>query len=122
MNDEFEDDFEDAPDNHFLVMWCCEGLECVLPINPGQAMLDKLLDKDYNHEKELGKLLVILKMRAMANTQRHYEIYQLRTSAGIDNETIEKMFEDCPQTIVDLIRGKGTQLYSNRAAGKPVII
>ena len=121
IDDEFEDDDEE-PDNHFLVMWCSEGLECVIPIDNGQAMMDKLLDNDRNYEKELGKQLFMMKMRANANMQRHYEIYKLDTHCGIDKEMIEQMFEDSPQFIVDLIREKGVKLYSNRATGKPAII
>lgn len=123
---EFEDagieDDDKAPDNHFLVMWCNEGLECVIPFDTGQAMMDKLLANDNGYEKKLGQQLFIMKIRAQANSQRHYEIYQLNTEAGIDQDTIESMFKDSPQFIVDLIREKGIKLYSDRVIGKPAII
>ena len=103
MKEKFADYEEDEPDNRFLII--------------------KLEDNDVlPYEQKLGKQLFMMKIRAQVNTQRHYEIYSLTTDPGIDKETIEVMFEKSPQQIVDLIREKGVQLYSNRATGKPVII
>ena len=85
-------------------------------------MLAKLEGGENTNGKEMSRTLFMLKLRAGANTQRHYEIYSLKTSGSITKEELEKMFEDEPQSIVNLIREKGVQIYSNRAPAKPRIL
>ena len=130
IEDIFEDIFEDeeiGPDTHYLVMWDNTGLECVIPVdmsavNGGRAMLDVLENKPNDYVNKMNRTLFMLKMRAQANGQRHYEIYFLRATGGITQNNIEDMFISNPQGAADLVREKGTSLYSNRAKKGPAII
>lgn len=114
-------------DNQFIVMWDCNGLESIVPIDMDKLgksgdFLAKLEGGKNAYVGEISRMLWAMKLRANANTQRHYEIYSLRTSPNITQQELEKLFEDNPQSIVDLIRQKGVEIYSNRALGKPKII
>jgi hypothetical protein len=126
---EFNDIYEDEkplPDNNFIIMWCNSGLECVIPVDmdhmsEGADFLAALGGVENTYAKEINKTVFMLKLRAQANTQRHYEIYSLKTSDGITKETLEEIFESTPQMIVDIIREKGVKIYSNRAMESPRI-
>ncbi len=115
--------------NNFIVMWCNNGLECIIPIKDvaevRMTKIEKLLtgdeDTETAYEKEIGKILFMLDLRAKSNTQRHYEIYNVSTEHSITKTILENMFEDSPQMIVDLIREKGHKIYSNRSASKVLI-
>ena len=61
-------------------------------------------------------------LRARANTQRHYEIYSIQTVEDIDKSTLERLFEDDPQAAAELIRDRGTKLYSDRIAKRTQVI
>jgi hypothetical protein len=125
-----EDNFEDEnpiPDGTFIVMWCCEGLECIIPIdisklNDGAEMLAILEDRENQYGKEIAQLLHMLKVRAQFNGQRNYEIYSLTCSGGITKETLEEMFEQNPQTAADLVRSKGRCFYGSRMGKKTQVI
>jgi hypothetical protein len=60
-------------------------------------------------------------LRARANSQRHYEIYQFTTD-GIDMDDVKSMFEDNPQFIVNHIRKNGRKIYSDRFEIKNSVI
>jgi hypothetical protein len=127
MEQELYEDENKLSPNHFIIMWCSEGLECVVPydqskLDDGAFMLAKLEGNENKYAKELNRQLFFMNLRARANTQRHYEIYALETSGGITKETIENMFEETPQIIVDLIREKGRKVFSDRANQSPRII
>jgi hypothetical protein len=64
--------------------------------------------------KQINQLVAHLMMRARYNTQRHYEIYTLRTDSSITANDLKTMFEDSPQTAADLVRSRGNKLYSDR--------
>jgi hypothetical protein len=103
------------------------GLEAVVDITNDLAManqrekeiiLDIIKEPDLKHENhhisKINRIVQSMTLRAMANTQRHYEIYYINTVPGIDQATLERLFEDSPQTAADLIRDRGTKLYSDR--------
>ena len=118
---------DESISNDFIVMWSREGLECIVPLeinklNDSADFLAKLEDKENTYKKEISKMIWMMKLRAQANSDRHYEIYKLTTSDGITKEQLEEMFEDSPQMIVNLIREKGVKIYSGRATEKPKII
>ncbi len=112
-------------ENLFIIMWCSEGLECIVPIDQDELVQDtcRILssDKDLLYTSKLSTLFWSLKLRASMNSQRHYEIYILTTDKDIVKEDLEKMFETTPQMIVNLIRQKGKKFYSDRASEKPKI-
>jgi hypothetical protein len=126
--EDYEDgiDEESSPEYNFLVMWCNEGLECVVELDmaklsDGAEMLAVLEDSENKYSKEINRLLFMLTLRAQANGQRNYEIYKL-TTTGINKAQIERMFETNPQGIVDLIREKGVNIYGSKGHKTQIII
>ncbi len=91
-------------------MWCCEGLEYLCEITNIQE--DRLAAKLKGEDYKIPFNLEILKFRAMANTQRRYEIYAFET-VDIGEQEIRRLFEVNPQSLVDLIRQKGDKIYSD---------
>ena len=100
-------------------MWDCNGLE-------------SLHDVDYHmnryNEWERQKVVAILKeeripamptgiplqmliLRARANSQRAYEIYEFNSTVKYDE--LKEVFNDNPQPIVEWIRENGKQVYSD---------
>lgn len=64
----------------------------------------------------------LLRLRAQANPQRHYEIYAFTVEDSVTKESIKEAFENSPQGIVDIIRNIGYQIYSDRSTQKAVIV
>ena len=104
---------------HYLAMWDMLGLESLHDVD--------LHMKKYN-EWEQQKILAILKdqripnqpsgiplqmmiLRARANSQRAYEIYEFNSTIGYDE--LKEAFNDNPQPIVEWIRKNGKQVYSD---------
>lgn len=98
--------------NKFIVMWCTEGLECVIDVSTLEhdALIAKLSGQNYSVPFNIATLI----LRARANSQRHYEIYSIETDPAISKEALENSFESNPQHIVDLIRSNGHKIYSDR--------
>jgi hypothetical protein len=129
LNDELDELIEEIipQSNHFIIMWCSDGLECIIPLDLVQAgeqgeMLAKLEGRENTYAKEMARTLEMLQLRARVNFQRHYEIYTLTTEGSMDKPLLETLFETDPQMIVNLIREKGVKIFSDRAARKPTII
>ena len=96
-----------------LVMWCNTGLECCVNI----STIDKqIMWASLKGEENLPTLpnLNMLIMRARYNSQRHYEIYTVDIDHTLTAEDVEQMFATDAQSIVDLIRVRGHQIYSDR--------
>ena len=104
---------------HYLAMWDMQGLECLFDVD---AHMNK-----YN-EWEKQKVVSILKeervpdrpqsiplqmmiLRARANSQRVYEIYEFNST--IEYDELKEAFNDNPQPIVEWIRDNGKQVYSD---------
>lgn len=126
---------EEGLTNTFIISWDMTGLEAVVDIT--QDLIDgdrwekeKLFDIIKNpddvpvndYAKKVGRIIHMMRMRAMANTQRHYEIYYIHTDASITKETLERLFNDDPQASADLIRDRGEKLYSDRVNKKTQVI
>lgn len=111
----------------YLLSWDMYGLEALIPLDP---MLDKvekvdkellfkrLADPEGEHRNaaigELNYTVNMLMMRARYNSQRHYEIYTIDTTESITEDWLREMFETNPQGTVELIRERGTKLFSDR--------
>ena len=121
--------------NTFIISWDMTGLEAVVDIT--QDLIDgdqwekgKLFDiiKDPDkvpsneHARKINHVVTMMRMRAMANTQRHYEIYTIHTNPDISSTMLERMFTDNPQAAADLIRERGTKLYSDRVNKKTQVL
>ena len=118
--------------NLFLVMWCTEGLESIIPIT-------ELEEENRQYEKErawraladkeeenpagatLGRLLRGMTLRARYNPQRFYEIYSIQTTPGLTEENLRHFFEDDPQGAADLIRERGNKIWGKRRGKNTVI-
>ncbi len=121
-------------DNIFILSWDCYGLEACIDITDqvirgNQFEKEKIFEliKDPDAEPhnqavaEINKTYGYLLMRAQVNPQRNYEIYSVHTTADITAGDLKQMFEDNPQRMAELIRDRGTQLYSNRETSERVI-
>lgn len=112
---------KDTDFNVFILSWDMLGLETV--INASQIEKEQMWNilkngpTDKNKEgrvESVGQLVQRLMLRARFNTQRHYEIYSIRVDTSITVEHIKNLFEEHPQSAADLIRQRGTKLYSDR--------
>ena len=100
-------------EHQFLVMWDCNGLECVADYTEySQAQVWAGLKGEAG--PRMFPNLEHLKLRARMNSQRNYEIYAITAVDGITEQDIREMFEANPQGAADTIRRLGQVLYSNR--------
>ena len=117
----------------FLVMWDMLGLECVVPISPLQKEIDQYKKEECwrvlanqtegnDPSSALNHLVNGMILRAKFNSQRHYEIYSVNAVNGITEKDIEELFNQNPQAAADLIRERGTKIYSDRMLDKHRII
>ena len=106
----------DYESNIFILSWDMYGLEAC--INASELDREKtfavLANKEHRGH-DIGQILEHLTLRARFNVQRHYEIYSIAVTPDITKETLIKEFEENPQGMADLIRSRGTQIYSDRA-------
>ena len=120
--------------NIFILVWDCYGLEACVEITDKvrrgndferEKIFDLLKDPDKEPHnaavKEINQIFFAMSMRARYNPQRHYEIYSIHTSADISKEDLASMFDNDPQGTADLIRERGTKLYSDRSTKERVI-
>ena len=106
--------------NHlFVVMWDCHGLEALArvpePADTTFALLQSKKAPDMPN-------IMHWKLRARANSQRHYEIYTFSVESGIGADDIREMFEANPQVAADTIRRIGHEIYSDRVKEHEVVI
>jgi hypothetical protein len=105
--------------NAYLVYWCEEGLESVVPITEYEQWdrdnTFRVLNNQETVRNPLNQLIQNMILRAKFNEQRHYELYAVDCDHSINKTDIEQMFETDPQTAADLFRSRGHRLYSARA-------
>lgn len=108
--------------NHrFLVMWCNEGLECVVDLTEDEKNRTWSVLKGKPPVSQLPSIHHLI-LRARYNQQRHYEIYTVEATEGITADDIRDMFEGSPQTAADTIRERGRCLHSDRATDDRILI
>ena len=120
--------------NVFILSWDCYGLEACVDVTDKvqrgndferEKIFDLLKDPDKEPHnaavKEINQIFFAMTMRARYNPQRNYEIYSIHTNADITKEDLAGMFENDPQGTADLIRERGTKLYSDRSTKERVI-
>jgi hypothetical protein len=105
--------------NAYLVYWCNEGLESVVPITEYEQIdvenTFRILKDEDKIRNPMYDIIQKMIMRGRFNPQRHYELYAIDCSVDIDKEDLETMFESDPQSAADLIRSRGLKIYSDRA-------
>ena len=112
-------ELEDPRPQQFAIMWDCNGLEAVARVpNPADTTFALLKGQ----EPPRPPNIMHWQLRARYNTQRHYEIYIITATPGIDEEDIREMFENNPQSAADTIRRIGYKFYSDRVQEDRVVI
>ena len=104
---------------HYLAMWDMLGLESLHDVD---AHMDKynewekqkvvsILKEEQVPIQPQGIPLQMLILRARANSQRAYEIYEFNSTVAYDE--LKEAFNDNPQPIVEWIRENGKKVYSD---------
>ena len=101
------------------LMWDCNGLEAAVNVTDiqKQKMWATLRGQDIK-QVPVEPNLMHWRLRAQANSQRHYEIYIIEVSEGVTVDNIRQAFEDAPQQMADTVRRIGHQFYSDRVTEK----
>ena len=105
--------------NHYLAMWDSQGLECIFDVDYYMGRYDEwqkqkvvaILKEERIPDQPIGIPLQMLILRAKANSQRAYEIYEFTSTMGYKELT--KVFNDDPQPVVEWIRENGKKVYSD---------
>lgn len=100
-------------------MWDMHGLECLFSLSEWEKLLVWNILKDVPPPIAPNPKMLI--MRAMANSQRKYEIYIFETD-GLDEGIVRSSFEQTPQFMADFIRKNGYRLYSYSEDSNEVVI
>lgn len=102
----------------FILMWDMYGLESIIDVTEleQQAIIAGLKGETVQQSNPIQYMI----LRAKFNTQRCYEIYSIST-VDIDKDDFIRLFKDSPQMIVNLIRERGTKIYSDRQTKEAVI-
>ena len=122
--------------NCFLLSWDMHGLESVIDVTEwerrsiqadkeriwGVLSSEDLHDPGNPVERNLNQIVTAILLRARVNSQRHYEVYTVQTDATITADDMKQMFEDNPQAMADLVRERGTRLWSDRLKTNSVVI
>jgi hypothetical protein len=104
---------------HYLAMWDMQGLECIFDVDYHMDRYNEwerqqvvaILKEEQIPARPTGIPLQMLILRARANSQRAYEIYEFNSTMGYKELT--KVFNDDPQPVVEWIRENGKQVYSD---------
>lgn len=97
------------------LMWDCYGLEAVVNITERQRNKTwAILQGRDQTELPADANILHWKLRAIANPQRHYEIYLVEVEPDCDVDALREAFEADPQGMVDLIRLRGHPVFSYR--------
>jgi hypothetical protein len=114
---------------YYMVSWDCEGVEFFEEItehHPDNWAKNHLFDSIKASKtvgKGLGFHLMNLKLRAQANTHRHYEIYVFTSDEDIDAQRSVQWFENEPQGFADWVRvNHSYKIWDDRATKKPAIV
>ena len=104
---------------HYLAMWDMQGLECLFDVDLHMNKYNEwekqkvvsILKEERIPEQPQGIPLQMLILRARANSQRVYEIYEFNSTVKYDE--LKEAFNDNPQSIVEWIRENGKKVYSD---------
>ena len=100
-------------------MWDCNGLESLHDVGYHMDRYNQwekqkvvaILKEERIPARPTGIPLQMLILRARANSQRAYEIYEFNST--IDYDELKEAFNDNPQPIVEWIRENGKKVYSD---------
>ena len=100
-------------------MWDMLGLECLYDVDVHMDNYNEwerqkvvaILKEERIPARPTGIPLQMLILRARANSQRSYEIYEFNSTVKYDE--LKEAFDDNPQPIVEWIRENGKKVYSD---------
>ena len=104
---------------HYLAMWDMQGLESLHDVDSHmkkyneweQQKIIAILKEERIPNQPSGIPLQMMILRASANSQRAYEIYEFNSTVEYDE--LKTAFEVDPQPIVEWIRDNGLKVYSD---------
>lgn len=104
---------------HYLAMWDMQGLECIFDVSKAMNEIEQWekeaiwsILKEQSHTKRPNPIpLQMMILRARANSQRSYEIYEFTSLVPL--EEIKTAFNTNPQPLVEWIRDNGKKIYSD---------
>jgi hypothetical protein len=104
----------------YICMWDENGFETIADCTSWEreSFLNTIAGKELT---PAPVNLQAMTMRARFNPQRAYEIWTFNTTEELDEDTLWSYAEDTPQALVDMIRARGKQLYSNAKLREPRI-
>ena len=112
--------------NAYLVYWCSEGLESVVPIGEYESIdvenTFRILNDQEPISNPLNTIIQSMLLRARYNSHRRYELYAVTADDNIRQKDIENIFETNPQGAADIIRKIGHKLWSDRVKQDRVVI
>ena len=98
------------------LMWDCNGLEAAVNVTDIERQRTWAVLQNQDDQKiPAPPNIMMWRLRAQANPQRHYEIYIISVEEGITVDDIVQAFEDAPQQMADTVRRIGHRFYSDRA-------
>jgi hypothetical protein len=120
--------------NVFLLFWDCHGLEACVDITEdmreanfleSQNLFERIKNPDDEPPnaavRKITNMINSMSLRARFNNQRNYELYFIHTEKSVSRDQFETMFNEEPQSAVDLIRDRGQKLFSYRNTTERVI-
>lgn len=120
--------------NKYVLMWDCYGLEACVDITEDfdranlfekESIFEVLKDPERPPVNQpmvsISRAISMMQMRARFNPQRNYEIYYIVTTDGITEDSLRSYFDENPQGAAELIRERGTKLWSDRSTTQRVI-
>jgi len=97
------------------LMWDCNGLEAAINVDDIQRQRTWAALKGAAPDRIPGPNLLMWRLRAQANPQRHYEIYLIKAEPDVTVVDICAAFKTAPQEMADTVRRVGHCYYSDRA-------
>jgi hypothetical protein len=105
------------------LMWDCNGLEAAVNVDDIERKRTWAMLKGEDANKiQASPNLMMWRLRAKANPQRHYEIYVISVDEGVTVDDIVESFEQAPQQMADTVRRIGHKFYSDRAREEEIKI
>jgi hypothetical protein len=105
--------------NAYIFSWDQLGIEAIIPItqyeHQDKQNLIRILSEKPTVRNPLDSIVFGLLMRARFNTHRHYEIYSIDCTEGMDEKFWREQWDNYPQETAELIRERGVKLHSDRA-------
>jgi hypothetical protein len=112
--------------NAYIFAWDQKGIDSIIPISQYEEWDKKntwnVLTDQPTERNPLNSIIQSLVLRAIYNSQRHYEIYSIDCAFPIDEKEWREIWQENPQGTADLIRERGVKLYSDREDRKSQVI